>query len=70
MWARDDQHCHVGATAPGVRFRIFSRVTNEGEATQPREIICLTDSDLISAVPATMNLHYGRLEIVKEAKSS
>lgn len=65
VWASDNQHHHVGAMSPGVKFRIFSRVTAEGEAIEPREVICLSGNDLISATPARMNLHYGRLEIVK-----
>ena len=70
VWAKDSQAVRVGAVAPGVRFRIFSRVTAEGEATEPREIICLLHSDVISAIPATMNMHYGQLELKKEGPTS
>lgn len=62
VWAKDCQANRVSVTSDGVRFRIFSRVTSEGVATEPREIICLAQNDVISAIPATMNMHYGRLE--------
>ena len=62
MWAKNSK-LRVGAVASGVRYHIFSRVTAEGEATEPREIICLLHSDVISVIPATMNMHYGRMEL-------
>ena len=68
VWAKDSG-LRVGAVA-SVRSRIFSRVTAEGEAIEPSEIICLAPKDLISAIPATMNMHYGQLELKKEGPTS
>ncbi len=44
-------------------IRRYVRVDGEGEPTEPREIVLLTDADVITEREAVMNLHYGSLEI-------